>query len=91
MTKRGNRLPPAVFYEVTRRLLPSITPSDLRPGGSGIRAKTCPPEHPFADFLIRRDAHVRTLIHAAGIDSPGLTACLAIGRMVADLVEDTLG
>ena len=86
----GDRLPPEVFFEAARRLLPSITPSDLRPGGSGIRATTCPPEQPFTDFLIRRDAHLRTLIHAAGIDSPGLTACLAIGRMVADLVEDTL-
>jgi L-2-hydroxyglutarate oxidase LhgO len=84
----SDRLPIEAFLDPAKRLLRGITIDDLRLGGSGIRPKLHPPEASFADFMIRRDRANPSVVQASGIESPGLTSCLAVGEMVADIVTN---
>jgi L-2-hydroxyglutarate oxidase LhgO len=85
-----DRLPVDAFVEPARALLPHLSAADLRLSGSGIRPKLHPRSESFADFLIRRDRLNPAVIHVAGIESPGLTSCLAIGRLAGELVVDSI-
>jgi L-2-hydroxyglutarate oxidase LhgO len=57
------------------------------PSYSGIRPKIVPPAVAKQDFLIQgpRDHGIDGLINLFGIESPGLTASLAIADLVSDL------
>jgi L-2-hydroxyglutarate oxidase LhgO len=86
----SDREPLESFAESARRLIDGVTIDDLRQSGSGIRAKLHPPTESFADFMIRRDLENPSVVQASGIDSPGLTSCLAVGNLVSEIVADAL-
>ena len=82
----NDREPLESFAESGRHLIDGVSIDDLRLSGSGIRAKLHPPSESFADFMIRRDRENPAVVQASGIDSPGLTSSLAVGRLVAEIV-----
>jgi L-2-hydroxyglutarate oxidase LhgO len=71
------------FHAAASRYLPALRLDDIAPGQVGYRPKLQSPGGPIADFLIWRDG---PYIHLGGIESPGMTASLAIARRVAVLV-----
>jgi L-2-hydroxyglutarate oxidase LhgO len=83
----SDRLPVEAFVEPARRLLRNVSAADMRLAGSGIRPKLHAPHEAFADFMIRRDRVNPAVVQAAGIESPGLTSCLAVGRLVSELID----
>jgi L-2-hydroxyglutarate oxidase LhgO len=78
------------FYAAIRRYWPGLQDDSLRPAYSGIRPKIQARGEPSRDFLIQgpRDHGVPGLVNLFGIESPGLTAALAIGEHVRELLRD---
>jgi L-2-hydroxyglutarate oxidase LhgO len=72
------------FYAAIRRYWPGLPDGALLPGYSGIRPKTAGPGEPAPDFHIQgpREHGVPGLVHLFGIESPGLTASLALADAV---------
>jgi L-2-hydroxyglutarate oxidase LhgO len=76
------------FASAIRAYWPGLPPGRLVPAYAGMRPKISGPDQPAADFRI--DGPVRHgvagLVNLFGIESPGLTSCLAIGQAVVDMV-----
>ena len=72
------------FYSEVRRYWPALPDDALLPAYSGVRPKISPQGAAAADFVILspKQHGVAGLVHMLGIESPGLTACLAIGEAV---------
>jgi L-2-hydroxyglutarate oxidase LhgO len=77
------------FWRAAARYLPALPRAALVPAYAGIRAKIVGPGEPAGDFVVHGpETHgVRGLVQLYGIESPGLTACLAL----ADLALARLG
>lgn len=78
------------FYAAIRRYWPTLPDDCLVPAYAGIRPKIVPPEVAKQDFqILGPQAHgVKGLIQLFGIESPGLTASLAIAKHVERLLVD---
>ncbi len=76
------------FYAEIRKYWPALADGALVPDYAGIRPKIQAPGEPSRDFLIQgpADHGVPGLVNLFGIESPGLTSALAIGRHVSQLV-----
>lgn len=75
----------ARFGEAVRRYFPSLRDEDLAPDFAGVRPKLARSRTGFADFVVEEcSAHGRPgYVQLVGIESPGLTAALAIAEEVA--------
>jgi L-2-hydroxyglutarate oxidase LhgO len=79
----------ASFGESIRKILPQITDDDIAPDMSGIRPKLQRKGEPAKDFVIvhEKERGMEGLINLIGIESPGLTSCIAIARHVEGLLK----
>lgn len=77
-----------LYARQARRLVPAIVHKQLREGGVGVRAQAVARNGTLIDdFVIERAG---ATIHVLNAPSPGATASLAIGRMVAQRAADLL-
>ncbi|PSF08098.1 FAD-dependent oxidoreductase [Marinobacter halophilus] len=72
------------FFEGIGKWWPGLDQSRLQPAYAGIRPKLTGPEGDFSDFRIDGpEQHgIAGLINLFGIESPGLTSCLALAEYV---------
>ena len=78
------------FYAAIRAYWPGLRDGSLVPAYSGVRPKLSGPGQPAADFKIAgpADHGARGQINLFGIESPGLTASLAIADAVLALADE---
>lgn len=77
------------FYDAVRRYWPGLKDGQIQPGYAGIRPKIVPKGAPGQDFVVQgRAVHgIPSLINLFGIESPGLTAAIALAEHVVELAN----
>lgn len=78
------------FEDAIRRFWPTLPAGRLQPAYAGLRPKVSGPGEPAADFIFSGPAEHGWpgLVNLFGIESPGLTASIAIGEHVAAMLKD---
>ena len=79
------KTPPGVFVEALKKFFPILEERDLRWAYSGIRPCVMTEDRRKSDFIVSIDREDPLLVNLVGIESPGLSAALALARHVADL------
>lgn len=72
----------AIVGRLAAKSVPSVNFRQVITSFAGVRASE---EHD--DFIIKASDKVQNLVHVAGIDSPGLTACVAIARYTVGILR----
>ena len=77
------------FYAAVRKYWPDLPDGALQPGYAGIRPKITPRGAPAQDFVVQgpQTHEVEGLINLFGIESPGLTASLALADYVREVAD----
>jgi len=77
------------FYAAIRRYWPDLADGALRPGYAGFRPKIHASHEAARDFLIQGPAEtgLAGLVNLFGVESPGLTSCLALAQEVLHLLS----
>ena len=70
--------------KLAKKSVPSVNTRAVITSFSGVRAS-----EKSGDFIIKNSERVQGLVHAAAIDSPGLSSCVAIARMIVGLLEES--
>ncbi|HKF75805.1 MAG TPA: L-2-hydroxyglutarate oxidase [Candidatus Dormibacteraeota bacterium] len=78
------------FWRSVRRYLPDVTMADMVPGPSGVRAQALDPAGGLVDDFVV-DVQADRILHVRNAPSPAATSSLAIGRLVADSVQEAFG
>lgn len=71
------------IFDNAKKLVPSLSPRDIITSFAGIRAAS-----DRGDFILEPSAVFPGLIHAAGIESPGLTAAPAIAEVILEMLKE---
>jgi L-2-hydroxyglutarate oxidase LhgO len=76
------------FLQSVGQFWPAIHNRDMVEGYSGVRAKLSGPGEPDADFLIHgpQEHGAQGYVGLYGIESPGLTSCMELGRLVDEMI-----
>ena len=81
----SHKTPPGLFVEALQKFLPALDARDLRWAYSGIRPRVLTLNGHKSDFIVSADREDPPFINLIGIESPGLSASLALARHVAEL------
>ncbi|MCX6334026.1 MAG: NAD(P)/FAD-dependent oxidoreductase [Bacteroidia bacterium] len=85
-----NSLKQEAFWKSARKFLPFLELDDIAPEMAGIRPKTQKPGEPVRDFYIMEESGRGNpgFINLIGMESPGLTSCIAIAKHVMTLIKN---